>query len=379
MVRVPILAAVVAVLAATPGHAVSASRAPFGTSANGEAVEVITLRNDTGTTVRVSTRGGAILSIETPDRTGRIDNIVLGEPDFAAWDTAGTFNSVVGRYANRIASGGFTLDGKFYKIDGADPVTRVVLHSGPTGFASRLWQATTYERAGVAGTELTYVAADGEGGFPGQLTVHMTYALDNDGDLRIDYRATTTKPTVINLTNHSYFNIGGAASGPVYNQILQVHASRYTPTDATQIPTGDLAPVAGTPFDFRKPTRIGERVYSTHPQMMLGRGLDHNFVLDGEPGAAVPLAVRLYDPKSGRRLEVRTTEPGVQIYTANHFSGGTPGANGRTLRQGDAIAFETQHFPDSPNRPEFPTTVLRPGAVFHSVTDYVFSTDKKDR
>ncbi len=378
MVRALLFVAAIATLATNSAGAVSASRAPFGVSATGETVEVITLRNDTGTTVRFSTRGGTFLAIETPDRQGRIDNVVLGQPDFGAWEEAGSFNSVVGRYANRIAGGGFTLDGVFYKIDGASPTNNVVLHSGRNGFSSRLWQAQTFERGGVAGADLTYVAADGEGGFPGELTVRMTYSLNNAGDLRLEYRATTTKPTVVNFTNHSYFNIGGYASGPIYDEILQVFASRYTPTDARQVPTGVLAPVAGTTFDFRTPVRIGERVYSTDPQMLFGRGLDHNLVLDGEPGVAVPLAARLYDPKSGRRMEVRTTEPGVQVYTSNNFTGGTAGANGRTLRQGDAIAFETEHFPDSPNRPEFPSTVLRPGSVFHSITDYVFSTDRKD-
>lgn len=352
----------------------TASRAVFGTSANGETVEQITLTNDKGMTVRFLTRGGTITEIRAADRKGQFNNVVLGKADFAAWDRGGAFNSVVGRYANRIAGGGFTLDGTFYKLP-ANPQTNVAMHGGPKGFGDRLWQAETFQRANVAGATMRYVSADGENGYPGELTVRMTYTLSNDNVLRLEYEATTTKPTVVNLTNHTYFNIGGYDSGTVYDQVMQVFASRWTPTDERQIPTGEIVPVDGTPFDFRKPVAVGTRIYSTHPQMMLARGLDHNFVLDKPAGAALPVAVRLHDPKSGRQMEVRTTEPGVQIYSANGFNGGMPGANGRTLRQGDGLAFETEHYPDSPNKPNFPSTVLRPGQTFHSITEYAFSTD----
>jgi aldose 1-epimerase len=355
---------------------VTASIAPFGTAADGQVVQLVTLRNARGMTVRVSARGGTIIEILAPDRTGKPANVVLGRPDFAAWEKTGGFNSVIGRYANRIAGGGFTLDGTFYKIAGANPANNVILHGGPNGFSNRLWKAATFEDASGAGARLTYVSADGENGFPGALSVTMTYTLTPDNVLRIAYDATTTKPTVLTLTNHAYFNIGGYDSGPVYDQILQVNASRWTPTDDKQVPTGEIRDVAGTPFDFRKPKPVGTAVYSTDPQILLARGLDHNFVIDKGTGPGIPVAARLFDPKSGRRLEIRTTEPGVQIYSANGFAGQLIGAGGRTLRQGDGLAFETEHFPDSPNKPNFPSTVLRPGETFHSVTEYAFSVAK---
>jgi aldose 1-epimerase len=353
--------------------AVTASIALFGTATDGQTVQIITLKNARGMTVRFSTRGGTITEILTPDRKGKTNNVVLGRPDFAAWEKSGGFNSVIGRYANRIAGGGFTLDGTFYKIVGANPNNGVVLHGGPNGFSNRLWRAATFESAGSAGAKLTYVSADGENGFPGELSVTMTYTLTPDNVLRLEYDATTTKPTVLTLTNHAYFNLGGYDSGPVYDQILQVNAAKWTPTDPNQVPTGEIRDVAGTVFDFRKPRRVADAVYSTDPQIMLARGIDHNWVIDKGTGPGIPVAVRLSDPKSGRRLEVRTTEPGVQIYTANGFAGQMTGANGRTLRQGDGIAFETEHYPDSPNKPNFPSTVLRPGETFHSVTEYAFS------
>jgi aldose 1-epimerase len=372
---VTVLGLAAAVLAVAPAQAATVTRAVFGTSADGEVVEQISLVNDHGMTVRFLTRGGAFTEIDVPDRNGKIANVVLGLPDFAAWDRGGAFNSVVGRYANRIDHGGFTLDGTFYKLAGVNPKTQVAMHGGPHGFGSRLWKAETFDHGDSVGAVLSYVSADGENGYPGALSVTMTYTLTSDDVLRLDYRATTTKPTVVNLTNHTYFNIGGYASGPVYDQLLQVFASHWTPTDARQIPTGEIASVAGTPFDFRKPVRVGDRVYSTDPQMMLAKGLDHNFVLDKPADGALSVAVRLHDPKSGRQLEVRTTEPGVQVYSANNFNGSMAGANGRTLRQGDGLAFETEHFPDSPNKPNFPSTVLRPGQQFHSITEFAFSTD----
>jgi aldose 1-epimerase len=352
----------------------NATSATFGTAADGQIVQLITLTNDHGMTVRFSTRGGTIVAIETPDRAGHAANVVLGRPDFATWDKGSAFNSVVGRYANRIDKGGFTLDGTFYKLQ-ANPTTQVAMHGGQGNFGSKLWKAETFRKADGAGAILTYVSADGENGYPGELRVRMTYTLTQANVFRIDYEATTTKPTVINLTNHTYFNIGGYDSGSVNDQMLQLFASNVTPTDPRQIPTGEIKPVAGTPFDFRKMTRIGDRVYSPDPQMIIGKGLDHNFVID-KSAAAVPVAVRLHDPKSGRQLEVRTTEPGVQVYSGNNLNGAMIGAGNRTLRQGDGIAFETEHFPDSPNHLNFPSTVLRPGETFHSVTEWAFSTDR---
>jgi len=293
---------------------------------------------------------------------------------FDAWERMIGFNSIIGRYANRIGGGGFTLDGVFYKLP-ANPTTQVTLHGGFPGFAGQLFAVDIFEREGAAGATLTYVSPDGDNGFPGEVTLKVTYSITNDNVLRLAYAATTTKPTVVNFTNHAYFTLGGHDSGPVYDQMLQVFASRWTPTDEQQVPTGEIRPVANTPFDFRKPVRIGARIYSSDPQMMLAKGLDHNFVLDGPSGAAPRVAARLADPRSGRQLEVRTSEPGVQIYTANNLLGTIVADDGLTMRQSDAIAFETEHFPDSPNKPGFPSTVLRPGETFRSVTEYAFSTD----
>jgi aldose 1-epimerase len=354
--------------------AASAQTSVFGTAETGEVVRQVTLTNAGGMVVRFSARGGTITTILAPDRDGVLANVVLGKPDFAAWEKAGSFNSVVGRYANRISGGGFSLDGKFYSLV-SNPANGVAIHGGPGGFASKLWEVSTFERRGETGAVLRYTSPDGENGYPGTLVITMTYSLTDAGVFRIDYLATTDKPTIINLTNHSYFNLGGAASGPVYGQRMQVLASRYTPTDTAQVPTGGLDPVKGTPFDFRTPTSLGTALYRVHPQLLLAKGIDHNFVLDAAAGALAP-AVRLHDPVSGRQLEVRTTEPGVQIYTGNYLNGTELGADGRVLRQSDGIAFETQHFPDSPNKPQFPTTVLRPGETFRSTTEFAFSTDK---
>jgi aldose 1-epimerase len=371
-------AAAAALLTIGSAEAATVERTVFGTASDGRTVELITLRNGRGMTVRFSTRGGSITEISTPDREGVTKNLVLGVPDFAAWE--GGVNAITGRYANRISGGGFTLDGKFYKLAGARLDNKVVIHGGPTGFSKRLWKAQIFTHGDRAGATLSYVSADGENGFPGEVTATAVYSLGEDNLLRLEYRATTTKPTIVNLTNHVAFNLGGYDSGPVYSQVLQLFASRWTPVDKDLIPTGEIAAVDGTPFDFREPTSIGDRIYMAHPQILLARGIDHNFVLDRKsPGrGAVEVAARLHDPHSGRKLEVRTTEPGVQIYVTNS-DGSRVGANGRIQRQGDGICFETEHYPDSPNKPMFPSTVLRPGETFHSVTEFAFSTDAKPR
>jgi aldose 1-epimerase len=350
-----------------------AQTSEFGKTPTGEAVQLVTLTNSAGMTVRFSARGGTITEILVPDRTGKRVNVVLGKPDFAAWEKADAFNSVIGRYANRIAGGGFRLDGIFHKLV-SNPTNNIASHGGPGGLGSKLWTVATFERSGSTGAVLHFTSPDGDNGYPGNLTVTMTYTLTDAGVFRIDYAATTDKPTIINLTNHSYFNLAGVDSGPIYGHRMQVLASRYTPTDKLQVPTGELATVAGTPFDFRTPEALGKALYSAHPQLLLARGIDHNFVLDAPAGTLAP-AVRLSDPASGRQLEVRTTEPGVQIYTGNYFNGSQQGRDGRPIRQSDGIAIETQHFPDSPNHPAFPSTVLRPGDTFRSTTEFVFSTD----
>jgi len=364
-----------ALLPAAPAMAApSAEQQLFGTAEDGARVDLVTLTNDAGMVVRISSRGGTITEILVPDREGKLGNVVLSAGSFEAWERLGGFNSIIGRYANRIGGGGFTLDGVRYDLP-ANPQTGVILHGGRPSFAGKLFQTEIEQGPERALARFTYVSPDGENGFPGEVTLTVTYSLGAENTLRLEYEAVTTKRSVVIFTNHAYFTLGTHASGPIYDQLLQVFASRWTPTDANQVPTGEIASVEGTPFDFREPARIGDRVYSSHPQMLLAKGLDHNFVLDGPPGGEPRLAVRVFDPGSGRRLDVRTSEPGVQIYTSNNMFGSTVDADGRTMRQGDAIAIETEHFPDSPNQPGFPSTVLRPGEAFRSVTEFAFSTD----
>jgi aldose 1-epimerase len=286
----------------------------------------------------------------------------------------GSVNTLIGRYANRI-KGGFSLDGKHYALQ-QNP-NGVTTHGGRPGYSSRVWTASPIKSRDAAGVKLSLVSPDGEQGFPGTLNVSVTYMLTNGNDLRLDYEATTDKPTVATLTNHIYFNMGGNGSGSVYDHRLQLLADQYTVTDEHQAPTGELASVAGTALDFRTPTPIGARIRSNEPQMLIGRGYDHNFVLRKPRGDALPLAARLHDPVSGRVLLLRTTEPGIQVYSSNHWNGSVVSAAGTTIRQGDAVALETQHFPNSPNRPNFPTTVLRPGEVLKSTTVFHFTTDRQ--
>jgi len=369
-----VLAAMAMSLAAVDAGAATVSSEVFGVGKEGKPVQLVTLRNARGMVVRFSARGGAIVEITVPDRTGKPDNVVLGQADFAAWDKSSGFNSVVGRFADRIDKGSFTLDGELHKLSGLNPNTNLVIHGGPNSFGSKLWTVTTFKHGSEAGAALDYLSPDGENGYPGNLKVTMTYTLTDDNVLRLEYRATTDKPTVVNLTNHAYFNLAGAASGPIYDHRLQIFADRYAPQDTRQIPTGELAPVAGTPFDFRNATRVGDAIYAPHPQILLAKGLDTNFILQPK-GAGLTLAARLSDPKTGRRMDVRTNETTLRVYTANNLNGATVGGDGRTLRQGDGICLETEHLPDSPNKPSFPSTALRPGQTYSTTTEYAFSTE----
>ncbi|MFD0003416.1 aldose epimerase family protein [Streptomyces sp. NPDC127178] len=319
----------------------------FGTLSDGTPVHRWTLER-AGLRVRVLSYGGIVQSLEVPDREGHAANVVLGFADLEGYVShPGPYlGALIGRYANRIAHGRFPLDGLTYALDPNDPPNS--LHGGARGFDKRGWEMTPVEH----GVRLSRVSRHGEEGFPGQLEVSATYTLSSDGALRIAYEAVTDAPTVVNLTNHSYFNLAGVGSGSASGHELRLAASRYTPVDADLIPTGDLDEVAGTRFDFRQTRKVGA-------------GYDHNFVLDkGVTGAAEEVA-ELYDPSTGRALTVATTEPGLQLYTAEHLT--------EPFAPGDGIALETQHFPDSPNRPEFPSTVLRPGEVFRSETVYGFS------
>lgn len=311
--------------------------------------------------------GGILARLDVPDRAGRTANVVLGFPDFADYEARNPhFGALTGRYANRIAGGRFSLDGQGYRLPVNDgPNT---LHGGPDGFDKRIWRVEAAEADRLV---LHYRSCDGEEGFPGNLDVRVTYALTADDALRIDYAAWTDRPTVLNLTNHSYFNLAGEGSGDVFGHVVEISADAFTPTDATQIPTGVVAPVAGTPFDFRQATPLGARIREAVPQLALAKGYDHNFVLRGGRTALRPVATCL-DPGSGRRMEISTTEPGLQLYTGNNLDGTLAGPSRRLYRSGDAVCFETQGFPDAPNRPDFPSAVLRPGSCFESTTRYRF-------
>ena len=348
--------------------------ATYGTTQGGQAVDIFTMTNEHGLRVRFLSLGGVITEIELPDRTGRLDNVVLGLKSLGDYETLpGHFGAITGRYANRIGGAQFTLGGQIHHLianNGAN-----TLHGGPNALDRQVWTvSSTTTTDGVAVT-LSYVSPDGDQNFPGTLTTRVTYTLTNDNALRIDYVASTDKDTVINFTNHSYFNLAGNGSGSVADQMLLVNADRYTPTGPDQIPTGEIAQVEGTPLDFRQMMPIGARLNSAFQQMVYAHGYDHNFVLNGRPGDSITFAARAYDPRTGRLIDCFTTEPGVQIYTSNGMNGSVVGSSGRTYRQTEGFTLETQHFPDSPNKPNFPTTELKPGQDFHSTTIFRFATD----
>ena len=349
----------------------SVAKAAFGTTTDGKPVEIYTLKSKE-LEVRVMTYGARIVSIKTADNTGKVADVVLGHDTLNGYIQDGKtyFGAIVGRYGNRIAKGKFAIDGQSYQA----PLNNNginMLHGGTVGFDQIVWTAKDIHD----GVEMTLVSKDGDQGFPGTLTAHVRYTLSG-GALKIDYTETTDKATVVNLTNHSYFNLGGEGSGTILNEVMMINADRYTPTDAGLIPTGELPSVAGTPFDFRKPTPIGERINEENEQLKTAGGYDHNWVLNG-PNGTMKLAARVHDPKSGRTLTVTTTEPGVQFYTGNFLDGTITGPGGQSYVKNSALCLETQHFPDSPNHPDFPTTRLNPGETRHSTTVFTFSTDKQ--
>jgi len=343
----------------------------FGTTPDGKTVELYTLTNTYGIETRIMTYGGIIVSLQTPDKKGHFADITLGFDTLAGYLAKNPyFGALVGRYGNRIGNAKFTLDGKEYTL--AKNNGPNALHGGLKGFDKVLWQAQSFQKSAEVGLILKYTSADGEEGYPGTLRVTVTYTLNDKNEFSIDYQATTDKATPINLTNHTYFNLAGEGSGSILGEELMLNADRFTPVDATLIPTGKIASVKGTPLDFTKPTAIGARINDKFEQLVLGNGYDHNFVINRQsPGLA--LAARVYDPTSGRVLEVDTTEPGVQFYTGN-FLDGTPGKHEHIYKARDAFCLETQHYPDSPNKPNFPSTILRPGKTYHSTTVWRFST-----
>jgi aldose 1-epimerase len=342
----------------------SVSKQAFGHTSEGTAVDLYTLA-DGKLEVRIMTYGGIIVSLRTPDRSGKVDDVVLGYDSVDKYIAQTPyFGAIIGRYANRIAHGSFQLDGKTYSIPKNNGDN--ALHGGTRGFDKVVWTAKKVPD----GVELTYVSKDGDQGFPGTLTTTVRYTL-NGSALRIRYSATTGKDTVLNLTNHSYFNLAGQGKGDVLGHVVKIDASRFTPADATQIPTGELKAVEGTPFDFRTPHAIGERIDADDAQLHLGKGYDHNFVLDHPPGQLVE-AAEVYEPTTGRILRVLTTEPGVQLYTGNNLDGSITGKDGRVYKARFALCLETQHFPDSPNHANFPSTELKPGETFRSETVFQF-------
>ncbi|HVV10321.1 aldose epimerase family protein [Amycolatopsis sp.] len=361
------------------GHSPTISKEYFG-QADGTAVYRYTLTNSHGMKVRILSYGGIIQTLEVPDAHGHSANVVLGFPTLADYVAKNSpeagggvyFGALIGRYANRIAKGQFTLDGKTYDV----PVNNNgnSLHGGLQGFDKKVWTVTEVPGKGTAGLRLSVTSPDGDQGYPGTLKATVTYTLDEQNRLVLGYEATTDKPTVVNLTNHTYWNLAGEASGDIYDQKLQLNADRYSPTDATQIPTGQQAPVAGTPFDFRKPTAIGARIADNDPQLAIGQGYDHNWVLNGGNGKSLALAAKASDPASGRTLTILTDQPGIQFYSGNFLDGTLYGTSGHAYRQSYGFALETQHFPDSPNQPSFPSTVLRPGQTYRTTTVFALGT-----
>ena len=367
-----ILGAAALALCATAANAGTATRAPFGALSDGTKVEAVTLTNGAGVSAKIMTLGATLQSLIVPDKSGHKDDVVLG------YDTAQEylshpdyFGASVGRYANRIAKGKFALDGKSYMLATNDGPNS--LHGGLKGFDKRMWKINSVSSGPEAKVVFSYVSADGEEGFPGELKVTATYSLNEQNELKLEYRATTSKPTVLNLTNHSYFNLSGNDARDVMGDMVTLHAERFTPVDGTLIPTGERRAVAGTVFDFRTPHRVGDRIRDARDQQIrFGRGYDHNFIVEGAAGSLRP-AVVVTEPVSGRTLELSTTAPGVQFYTGNFLDGTFFGKGSRAYRQGDAICLEPGAFPDSPNHPDFPTSRLNPGQSYVNTIVYKFS------
>lgn len=352
---------------AAESQAPGVKKSVFGKTKDGREAHLYTLSNKSGMQVIISDFGGAIVSIKVPDRNGKLGDVVLGYDTLAGYqEGTASFGGTVGRYANRIAGAKFSLDGKEYTLEKNNGENH--LHGG---FNKVLWDADTGAAKAGPSLKIHYLSKDGEENFPGNLSVTVLFTLSDANELKIDYAATTDKKTVLNLTNHSYFNL--AETGTILNHQLTLKASRFTPVDAGLIPTGELRPVAGIPFDFRQATAIGARIDQDDEQLKLGHGYDHNWVLDAGMRAEPSLAAILYEPTTGRTVEAWTTEPGIQVYTGNFLDGTSRGKSGKTYERRSAVCLETQHFPDSPNHPDFPTTVLMPGKEFHSTTIYKFS------
>ncbi len=355
------------------GREATVTREPFGMTPEGDSVALFTLTNAHGVELRAMTYGGIIVSLKVPDRDGKLGDVVLGYDSLAGYlRSSPYFGAIVGRYANRIAKGTFTLDGQTYHLAINNPPN--ALHGGLRGFDKVVWSGEPLSDGRGAGVVFRHTSPDGDEGYPGTVTVLVSYTLTDSHDVVIDYQATTDKATPINLSQHSYFNLAGA--GSILGHELMIAADSFTPIDSTFIPTGVIAPVAGTPFDFRTPHRIGERINDDNEQLRYAGGYDHNFVLN-DAGTGLALAARLGDSASGRVLEIHTDQPGIQFYSGNFLDGTLTGKHGIVYAHRSGLALESQHFPDSPNHPDFPSTILGPGQQFRSRTIWHFSTETK--
>jgi aldose 1-epimerase len=343
----------------------------YGKTADGQQVDLYTLTNNKGMEAAITNYGGIVVSLKTPGHGGQLADVVLGFDSLGGYlKDHPYFGAIIGRYGNRIAKGRFKLNGVEYKLATNNGENH--LHGGIKGFDKVVWAARDVSTPEAAALELTYLSKDGEEGYPGNLSVTVVYTLTDNNELRIDYTATTDKDTVVNLTNHSYFNLAGEGSGDILGHELMINADAFTPVDAGLIPTGELRKVEGTPFDFRKPAAIGARINAGDQQLLYGKGYDHNFVLN-RTGEGLQLAARVVEPKSGRIMEVLTTEPGIQFYSGNFLDGSVKGKGGKVYGHRYGFCLETQHFPDSPNKPNFPSTVLKPGGKYQTTTVYRFS------
>lgn len=342
---------------------------PFGKTADQQAVDLYTLTNANGAEVAIMTYGGTVVSLKVPDRSGRMTDVVLGYDSLEGYlKNSPYFGAIIGRYGNRIGKGAFSLNGHQYTLPKNDGEN--TLHGGIKTFDKVVWKAKEVRSKTGVGLSLSYLSKDGEEGFPGNLSVTVVYTLTNKNELKIDYSATTDKTTVVNLTHHSYFNLSG--EGSILNHEMMINANRFTPVDSGLIPTGELRDTKGGPMDFTRSTRIGARIDEQNEQLVLGKGYDHNWVLNNGTGK-LALAARAYDPASGRVMEVYTTEPGIQFYTGNFLDGSITGKGGQVYKKRYGFCLETQHFPDSPNKPSFPSTVLKPGRKYQTTTVYKFS------
>jgi len=393
VVAVTIIALALVLIAPAPiaaGNTGTITNEFYGTTAGGEDVFEYTLTNSKGMEVKIITYGGIITSVKVRDRSQKMDNVTLGFNNLEDYETLNDpyFGAIIGRYGNRIADGRFELNGTNYCLDANNGPNS--LHGGGQGFDKVVWEVTDdFSGPQGVGIELHYLSPAGDGwtgnfpndacdpgdqlGYPGNLDTYVTYTLNDKNQIVIDYRATTDAPTVVNLTNHAYWNLAGEGTGTIYDHLLLLNAGHFTPVDETLIPTGDIAPVAGTPFDFTKPKPVNDGIRSNHEQIVFGRGFDHNWVLDPpRPNQSLQVAATLYEQDSGRMLRIWTDQPGIQFYAGNFLDGTLYGTSDRAYRQGDGLALETQHYPDSPNQPDFPSTVLNPGETYETTTIYEF-------